>query len=141
MAGQVRHRARTDAGKRIPLFGDGERQLFSCLVDLRGVVHRTRLSQQFTRVGLARHFGKRAFDTDRAKVIEFALFNRDGDDEARAIGIKFGVGGGYCRVGVTILEVVLAHQFAIEAQAIWIVDAGALEEVKPSGLRRRDNVA
>src|SRR4029077_9471076 len=39
-----------------------------------------------------------------------------------------------------VLEIELAQQFAVEIEAVWVVDIGALEEAQQIGLRGADHV-
>ena len=63
-------------------------------------------------------------------MIEFALFDGEGDEEAFAFAIEIGDRRDDARIGVAVLEVVTAQHFAVEIEAVWVVDVGGLEEAQ-----------
>ena len=140
-ARHIGHGARAHASKRVSRLSNCQRQLFGRLIDQRRVVDVALVGQKLAAVGIARHLGKRTVDRDGAEIVKLALFDSEGDDETGAIRIKLGLARSHRRVGVTVLEVVLAHQLAVERHAVGIVDAGAFDEVEPACLRRRHDVA
>ena len=133
--------ARADASKGKAALGDLQRQLLNGLVDVGRVINSARTGQKFTSVGIARDFRDRAVDRNSSKGVKLALVDREVDQEAVAFRIKIGVASGDADIGVTVLEIILAQQFAIERHPIGVVDAGALDEVEPACLGGGDDIA
>ena len=65
----------------------------------------------------------------------------EGDEEAAAVTVEIGGGRYDPRVGIAVLHVELAQQFAVEIEPVRIVDVGVLEEAQERGPRGADHVA
>ena len=65
----------------------------------------------------------------------------EGDEEAAAVTVEIGGCRDDPRVGIAVLHVELAQQFAVEIEPVRIVDVGVLEEAQERRPRGADHVA
>ena len=78
---------------------------------------------------------------DLAELVALALVDREGDEEALAVGRQLGDGRHDAEIGVTLREVELAQQLAIEIEAIGIVAVVRRQEAVPGAFARADLAA
>ena len=80
-------------------------------------------------------------DLDLAELVALALADREGDEEALAVGRQLGHRRDDAEVGVALREVELAQQLAVEIEAVGIVAVVRRQEAVPGALAGPDLAA
>ena len=105
------------------------------------VVDAPRPGQDRSPQGVDIERGKRALHVDGAEAVALALADGEGDEEAAPVAVEIGGRRDDAGIGIAVLKIELTQQLAVEAQAVGVVDIGALEEAEKVRLRRRDHEA
>ena len=122
--------ARPNLAEGVTLLGHGDGQRLDRLLDLLGVVDAPCPGQDRSPQGVDIERGQRALDVDGAETVALALVDGEGDEEAAPVAVEIGGRRENAGIGIAVLQIELTQQLAVEAQAVRIVDVGALEEAR-----------